>query len=129
MRSRWEQIADVLRVRIEDGTYPPRTMVSESRLQQEFGAARSTVRKAIRQLAREGLMVGKPGLGSFVVDRASDPGGVRQRPGVLAALLRHRCGRRCDFGRRLSPGANHHMSGVVGEGQSANRLYRRPKPR
>ena len=40
--------------------------MSEVRLVQEFGVARETIRKAIRQLREEGLLYTVPNLGSFV---------------------------------------------------------------
>ncbi|MDP4510675.1 GntR family transcriptional regulator [Nonomuraea turcica] len=72
-RPRWQQIADVLRMRITAGEYPPKYLVSEVRLVQEFGVARDTIRKAVRQLREEGLIYTVPNLGSFV----SPPGEVR----------------------------------------------------
>lgn len=65
-RPRWQQIADVLRARITTGEYPPKHLVSEVRLVQEFGVARDTIRKATRQLREEGLIYTVPNLGSFV---------------------------------------------------------------
>ncbi|MFC5818168.1 GntR family transcriptional regulator [Nonomuraea harbinensis] len=65
-RPRWQQIADVLRARISTGEYPPKYLVSEVRLVQEFGVARDTIRKATRQLREEGLIYTVPNLGSFV---------------------------------------------------------------
>ncbi|MEU1388507.1 MULTISPECIES: winged helix-turn-helix domain-containing protein [unclassified Nonomuraea] len=65
-RPRWQQVADVLRGRISSGEYPPKYLVSEVRLVQEFGVARDTIRKAIRQLRDEGLIYTVPNLGSFV---------------------------------------------------------------
>ncbi|MFF7949438.1 GntR family transcriptional regulator, partial [Streptomyces griseorubiginosus] len=56
-RPKWEQIADVLRARIADGTYPPRPLVSEVQLEAEFEVARGTVRKATAALREEGLLV------------------------------------------------------------------------
>ncbi|MBB6174328.1 DNA-binding GntR family transcriptional regulator [Nocardiopsis mwathae] len=68
-RPKWEQIADVLRARIASGTYPPQHLVSEVRLEQEFGVARMTARKAVRALREEGLLITRPGMGSFVSRR------------------------------------------------------------
>lgn len=65
---KWVQIADVLRERIASGEYPPRHMVSELRLEQEFGVARVTIRKVTRALRAEGLITTHPGMGSFVAD-------------------------------------------------------------
>lgn len=65
-RPKWEQIADTIRRRITDGTYPPRALVSEVQLEAEFGVARGTIRKATAALREEGLIVTTRGLGSFV---------------------------------------------------------------
>ncbi|WP_432060641.1 GntR family transcriptional regulator [Streptomyces sp. S1] len=74
-RPKWQQIADVLRRRIADGEYPPRHLVSEVRLEAEFGAARTTVRKATAALREEGLIVTTPGMGSFVSGREGEDAG------------------------------------------------------
>ena len=64
---RWRQVADILRTRITDGTYPPRTRVpSVLQLQAEFGIAAATGQKVHRALREEGLIYTEPGLGSFV---------------------------------------------------------------
>ncbi|MFE5514444.1 GntR family transcriptional regulator [Streptomyces sp. NPDC056529] len=64
---RWRQVADVIRQRIQDGTYPPRTRVpSVLQLQAEFGIAAATGQKVHRALRDEGLIYTEPGLGSFV---------------------------------------------------------------
>ncbi|MEU7741723.1 GntR family transcriptional regulator [Nonomuraea sp. NPDC049158] len=47
---KWEQIANVVAERIEDGTYPTLTLISEVKLQEEFDVARVTVRKAMEVL-------------------------------------------------------------------------------
>lgn len=65
-RPKWEQIADVLRERIADGTLPPRALVSEVQLEAEFDVARGTIRKATAALREEGLLVTTVGMGSFV---------------------------------------------------------------
>lgn len=65
-RPKWEQIAAELRARIESGEYPDRHKLSEVKLEQEFGVARVTVRKATAALRTEGLIVTTPGMGSFV---------------------------------------------------------------
>ncbi len=74
-RSKWEQVAEVVRSRIASGEYPPRHLISEVKLEQEFGVARVTVRKATAALRGEGLIVTTPGMGSFVaVDGPGDGG-------------------------------------------------------
>lgn len=64
---RWRQVADVIRTRIADGTYAPRTRIpSVLQLQAEFGIAAATGQKVHRALREEGLIYTEPGLGSFV---------------------------------------------------------------
>lgn len=57
----------MVRERIADGTYPPRSRVpSVLQLQAEFGIATATGQKVHRALRDEGLIYTEPGLGSFV---------------------------------------------------------------
>lgn len=66
---RWAQVAAVIRERIADGTYPPRTRVpSVIALQGEFGIAQATAQKTLRRLREEGAIYTVPGLGSFVAE-------------------------------------------------------------
>jgi GntR family transcriptional regulator len=61
------QVADILRVRIQSGLLlPDRPVPSEAQLQQEFGVARGTARKAIALLRDQGLVVTVKGRGSYV---------------------------------------------------------------
>jgi GntR family transcriptional regulator len=61
------QVADILRYRIEAGQLlPDRPVPSETQLQQEFGVARGTARKAIALLRDQGLVVTVKGRGSYV---------------------------------------------------------------
>jgi DNA-binding GntR family transcriptional regulator len=46
-----------------------RGLISEVKLEQEFGVARETVRKATAALREEGLIVTTRGMGSFVAER------------------------------------------------------------
>ncbi|MFV2119572.1 GntR family transcriptional regulator [Streptomyces sp. Act-28] len=64
---KWVQIAGEIRKRIKAGQLPPRALISEVRLEEEFGVARTTVRKATAALREEGLITTMPGMGSFVV--------------------------------------------------------------
>jgi GntR family transcriptional regulator len=63
---KWEQIANIVAERIKDGTYPPLTLISEVKLQEEFDVARITVRKAMEALREQELITTKPGKGSIV---------------------------------------------------------------
>ena len=52
---RYRQIAGILRERIESGELEPdRPIPSETQIQQEFGVARETARKAVALLRDEG---------------------------------------------------------------------------
>lgn len=64
----YQQIADILRGRIERGEIAPgRPVPSETQLMQEYGVARLTARKAVRVLAGEGLVEVVQGRGAYVV--------------------------------------------------------------
>ena len=61
-----ERVADQLRERIAHGDLVPGAALSETALAQEFGASRTPVREALKQLQAEGLIVTKPRVGTFV---------------------------------------------------------------
>ncbi|WP_317453978.1 winged helix-turn-helix domain-containing protein [Streptomyces sp. TRM68416] len=70
---RWRQVAEIIRRRIADGTYAPRTRVpSVVQLTAEFGIANATAYKVLRALREEGLTYTEPGLGSFVAKRPQE---------------------------------------------------------
>jgi GntR family transcriptional regulator len=65
----YQQLADRIRARIEDGTYLPKQLIpSISSFQQETGLAINTIRKAIDILVQEGLLVPVRGRGTFVTE-------------------------------------------------------------
>lgn len=65
----YEHVATELRRRIRRSVYRPQTPIpSEAELVREFGVSAITVRRAIRDLAVEGLVFGRQGLGVFVAD-------------------------------------------------------------
>jgi DNA-binding GntR family transcriptional regulator len=67
----YRQIADDIRRQIEDGTIPPgRRIPSIVEMEQTYGVARDTLRKATQVLKDEGLVQTVTGMGIFVVDRA-----------------------------------------------------------
>ncbi|MFI6813795.1 winged helix-turn-helix domain-containing protein [Nonomuraea sp. NPDC050328] len=69
---RWEQIVRVVRRRIESGEWPPGRLISERAIQEEFGVAGNTSRKAIKALREAGLIYTRPNLGSFVGPEPAD---------------------------------------------------------
>ena len=69
----WKQLTAILRNRIRGGQYEPgRALPSEKQLEQEFGVARGTARKAVAQLRSDGLVVTVAGRGSYVADPLPD---------------------------------------------------------
>lgn len=63
----YEQIKDVLRSRILDGSYQPhQQMPSESEMMSAFAVSRITVRQALNDLQNEGLIFRIHGKGTFV---------------------------------------------------------------
>ncbi|MFE1358877.1 GntR family transcriptional regulator [Streptomyces harbinensis] len=67
----YRQIAADLRRRIESGEIPPgRRIPSMVELEQQWGVARDTLRKATQVLKDEGLVETVTGMGIFVVDRS-----------------------------------------------------------
>lgn len=63
----WENILSDLRLRIGNGELPPgHKLASQAALSARFGISRHVVRKAIAELAREGLVSSDQGRGMFV---------------------------------------------------------------
>ena len=70
-----EQVEELLRGRIRDGTYAPGSrMPSESELSDEFGVSRATVRTVLAKLAVNGLILRKQGDGTYVNLRVRELG-------------------------------------------------------
>jgi DNA-binding GntR family transcriptional regulator len=64
----YRQLAAILRGQIERGELTGR-LPGEKTLMQEYGLAMGTVRKAVKLLRDEGLIVTTPGWGSYVAER------------------------------------------------------------
>ena len=65
----YRQLADIIRGRVETGRYPPGSLIpSIERIRQETGLSVMTIRKGIRLLADEGVVLLVPGKGTFVKD-------------------------------------------------------------
>lgn len=66
----YRQLAEILRARIARGDWAPgRRIASENDLVQQYGLARTTVRRAIAVLRDEGDVVVVPQRGTFVAER------------------------------------------------------------
>jgi len=63
----YHQLAEELKKKIENGEWPLHTLIpSETELCKKYGVSRGTVRQAILELTRDGLVYRKPGQGTFV---------------------------------------------------------------
>ena len=70
----YRQLAAILRAQIDAGDLAPRSpLPSITRLQQEHGLAKGTVRKAIQLLVDAGYVRVEPGWGTFVVPPENRP--------------------------------------------------------
>ncbi|TJZ53038.1 GntR family transcriptional regulator [Streptomyces piniterrae] len=71
----YRQLAEILRARIRRGDWKPgRAMASETQLVQQYGLARTTVRRAIAVLVEEGPVFTVPQRGTFVtVPTSAEP--------------------------------------------------------
>jgi DNA-binding GntR family transcriptional regulator len=68
----WEQLAGILRDRIASGELQPGDRIpSVVSLAQEYELAAGTVRKALAQLQRDGLVESRVGWGTFVAKASS----------------------------------------------------------
>jgi len=66
-KQRYEEVADVLRGRIEDGTYPAGAKLpSRRQLRDEFAASDTVIDKAMMILRVSGLTESLAGVGVFV---------------------------------------------------------------
>lgn len=65
-------IADVIRDRIIDGTFPPGTQLAEVQLAGQLGVSRGPIREALQRLIQEGLLDGRPHRGVFVTELSDD---------------------------------------------------------
>lgn len=61
-------VADRLREGILDGTFPPRTQLSEVALSRQLSVSRGPIREAMQRLLQEGLLRGERNRGVFVVE-------------------------------------------------------------
>ncbi|NNG05244.1 MAG: GntR family transcriptional regulator [Inquilinus sp.] len=72
-RPLYQQVIELLRRRISDGTWrPDEALPSEGRLAAELGVSQGTVRKALDDLAAQHLVVRRQGRGTFVAAHSPD---------------------------------------------------------
>lgn len=69
----YQQLADSIRDKVENGEYHPgERIASERSMAESYGINRLTVRKAIDVLIREGLLVSLQGSGTYVTEEGAD---------------------------------------------------------
>lgn len=75
--AKWEQVAEVLKERIADGTYEPDAQLpSQHQLVMEFEIAPNTAAKVLRRLREQGVAYAVRGVGTFVAaSKASEDSG------------------------------------------------------
>lgn len=85
------QIEEILFDRIQNRVYTAdKNFPSEAELCQEFKVSRATVRTAISALTAKGLLVRRPGIGTFLTDSIRLDSGLEQLESVLS--IAHRQG-------------------------------------
>ena len=83
------QIEKILFARIQDGTYTSNVVFpSEAELCKEFKVSRATVRTAISTLTAKGLLLRRPGKGTFLIDSLRLDSGLEQLESVLSIARR-----------------------------------------
>ena len=83
---KYHQVYLVLRQQLDEGRYAG-GLPGELALTREFGVARVTVRRALEQLAAEGLITRSPGRGTVVVPPPAAPVAAPSGQGQLTGLL------------------------------------------
>jgi GntR family transcriptional regulator len=79
---KYERLIRVVQSRIEDGTYPPGSLLpSQHDLARELSISRPTVIEALRVLRQDGWIETQPGRGSFVRGRVPMASGDHAQPG------------------------------------------------
>ena len=97
------QIREIVRRRVLDGTYPPHSqMPSESQMMEAFDVSRITIRQALGDLQKEGLIFKIAGKGSFVA-----------KPKAFQSLSRLQ-----GFGEAMSPAGYETFSQVLSSRQT-----------
>ncbi|MFI5913743.1 GntR family transcriptional regulator [Dactylosporangium sp. NPDC051541] len=82
----YQQIADDLRRKIVDGTYPVGEPIpSTTTLMAHYNGSITVVRAAIRDLQNEGVLIGQPGKGVYVQEKPKPRADVAS-PDVVAQL-------------------------------------------
>lgn len=90
---RYQRVAEVLRIEICRDYEPGDKLPAESRLKERFGVGLGTLREALGQLEKEGLITRRHGSGTYVLDPLLSA--AKNQPWV-AVLCDHDCSREAD---------------------------------
>lgn len=71
----YRKIADDMRAAVTAGRYMDGKLPSDTQLERRYETTRQTVLKAMQSLERDGLILRRPGVGSFIVPRVDLPQG------------------------------------------------------
>ena len=70
---KYQEIANELRSQIQAGVYKPGEQLAlEREMCEQYGVSRITIKKAVDQLVKEGLVVKRRGSGTFVKSLANE---------------------------------------------------------
>jgi DNA-binding GntR family transcriptional regulator len=73
-RSVWKQVAEIIRKRVDGGTYAAGEAIpSTVQLATEFDVSTSTMRKALVALIEDGTLWAEPGMGTYARDNEKPP--------------------------------------------------------
>ncbi len=109
-----QAVADALRERILEGTFPPGAVLRQDALAQALGVSRTPLRTALAELARDGLVTYEVNRGYAV--RAFDLDDVRAAFEVRATLEALACRRAAERG--LPPAALARLAACVTRGEA-----------
>lgn len=85
-----KQVAQTIRTRILSGEWEPGDQIPpEEELAHEFGVSRATIREAISELAVEGYLVKRRGIGTFVREPHAISGGLESLISITEWIERH----------------------------------------
>lgn len=84
----YHQLTTILRQQIKDSVFPKESLMpSEMQLAAAYDVSRVTVRRALELLGREGWIIRKHGVGTFVAPRSAEPGAGEGRVSGLVENL------------------------------------------
>lgn len=119
---RYAQMVNAIQQRIEDGVYPPGSLLpSENQLIGEFGVSRTTVTRALHLLKQEGWIDSQQGRGTFVRGRPAGAGRVRHGQQLVTRPETGRSSRLVEAGTGRPPARVAEALGIAETGRAVFR--------